>query len=459
MRRRLGASIVVGVTLVAGCSGPGLVTNDPIVTSVRDPIAVLPSGDTEAPVEAADSDDRPIVAEEQDPLAPIPTVTPSGAEPSEAGVTGTPAELCASLGPEWCDDADGNGVPDTVEATLGYDPSGDDCQPGVCAEPAQIAAALNSARAPVLIGVDGASAMAEAFGDSTRIVAARQAVERLAIGTPDFVPLGLIGFGDRGDPLQSGRTESCSAITTHAFPGELVPDNATDIAGGAQAVGWRPVTEIIKSAAPILASARQVSDSSAGAQPGRMILLTSGADTCGEDPVTVVEELVSSQTSPIIEVIGLNISQADGAVLSDVAARSGGSYTSVSDPGSLFRAVDALAVRPIEALRPALCPSAADEQPTSCRGQFRDSVAAELASQAEQVRREGDDVTAGLIEAFAIAVADDLLSVPGEQLLNSDVEEAIGQAQETRQRFEQRYKTALPGDDLADCMNSSLISA
>ncbi|CAN5638596.1 hypothetical protein BH24ACT15_BH24ACT15_24730 [soil metagenome] len=453
------AAIAAGVTLVAGCSGPGLVTNDPAVTTVRDPIAVLPSGNTAAPARATDPDDRSTVAEEQDPLAPIPTVTPSGQEASESVVTGTPAQLCTSLGIEWCDDADGNGVPDTVEATLGYDPSGDDCQPEGCAEPAQIAAALNIARAPVLIAVDGASAMAEAFGDSTRIDAARQAVERLTIGTPDFVPLGLISFGDRGDPLQSGRTESCSAITTHAFPGDLAPDNATDIAGAALAVGWRPVTEIIKSAAPILASAGQVSDSSAGAQPGRMILLTSGADTCGEDPVTVVEELVGNQTAPIIDVIGLNVTQDDGAVLGDVAARSGGSYTSVSDPQGLFQAVDALSVRPVEALRPALCPPAADEQPTACRGQFRDSVAAELASQAEQVRQEGDDVTAGLIEAFAIAVADDLLSVPDGPLLNSDVEEAIGQAQETRHRFEQRYKMSLPGDDLAGCMNPSLISA
>lgn len=451
MTQRLVAAIAAIATVAAGCGGDRPVTADAAATTARDPVAVLPSGDTEAPVQSADPADPSTAAEGQDPLAPIPTVTPTGEETSAAVVTGTPTELCTLLGPEWCDDTDGNGVPDTIEATRGYDPLRDDCRPETCADSNQVAASLRAARAPLLIAVDGASAMAEAFGDSTRVDAAREAVERLTIGTPDYVPVGLMGFGDRGDPLQSGRTESCSAITTHAFPGDLAADNAADVAGAVQAVGWRPVSEIIQSAAPILASARQVSDDSSGAVVGRLVLLTSGADTCGDDPAAVVGELVGNDTAPIIDVIGLNVFADDSAVLADVAARSGGSYTSVSDPEGLFRAMDALALQSAEALQPALCPPAADEQARACLGRFRDAVAAEFASQAERAGQEDDEVTAELINNFASAVDDGLLTGAGGQVLNTEIEEAVGQAQDARRRFEQRYGTKLPGDDLAEC--------
>lgn len=435
------------VLTIGGCgiggndgSGAGSVTPAPV--------AVLPTGDTEAPVPA------PAI----DPTGDTSTSTPEVA-PTRTPVTGMPdvaveegiAGLCGLIGPQWCADADGNTVPDMIETALGYDPAGDDCGVDGCAEPTVVRSALASARAPVLVALDGSATMAEPFAhanpDITRLEAAREAVERLAVATPDYVPVGLMGFGDRGSSAEGGRLESCSAITTHAFPGELEPGSAGATAQAAQAVGWRPVAEIIRAAVPVLATVGEVSDASVG----RLVLMTSGSDTCGEDPVAVVEELVARGTAPVVDVVALDVDAEAGRPLQEVARRTGGSYLAVADPAGLADAAEDLAARSSEALRPALCPTAAGEEADGCHRRFRQRVAGELADRAERLLADGDREGSQRISKFALAVDAHLQAVRRGGGTEGELEDALEQVEEARSRFERRYGRPLPGEDLGGC--------
>lgn len=203
-----------------------------------------------------------------------------------------------------------------------------------------------------------------------------------------------------------------------------------------------------------LGSTNGGSAGAAARDPGAVLPTAGGADTCGEGPVTVIDELVGNGTAPVIDVIALDVFEADGARLTGVAQRTGGSYTAVSDPAALFAAVDELAVQPAEALRPTLCSPPAGNQATACQTRFRNDVAAEFATQAEQLRQAGDQTVAGMIDNLATAV-DGTLANQGRQSVDAEVEEAQRQLDEARSRFEQRYGEPLPGEDLTGCVTSS----
>lgn len=252
------------------------------------PIAILPSGDTEAPA------------------PPAPPPAPPAPPPSTAPA---PAEL----------------------------PSPETAAPAPEAAPAPF---LTSppASPPVLLLLDAAAAMDAPFGDATRLDAARVALQQVVAGAPIDLPLGLVSAGDGGDASSGGRSESCSTVTTIARLGDLAAATAPASAAALSATGWRPLAAGIQVVLPVLDSA-----AADAAEPARLVLVASGADTCDRDPaVEVADQLADRGGRVVVDVIGLGVGGADRERLTALAAAGGGRYVDTGDQATLAAALDAL---------------------------------------------------------------------------------------------------------------------
>ncbi|MGI9018604.1 MAG: hypothetical protein ACR2HR_16125 [Euzebya sp.] len=424
--------------MLSSCANVGQLLGAGQQTSVADAVAVLPSGATSSPDVAEDH---------------IPTPAASATtQPGASAVAGIPQELCRVVDPQWCLDTDADSVPDVVERALGYDPAVIDCLLADCGASAAVEQVIRTARAPVLVAVDGSAVMAAAFGEATRIDAVRRAIQRLAVGTPDYVPVGVTSFGDRGSAADADRLESCSTVTTHAFPEELTADSADDVAGRVQAVGFRPIAAMIQAAGPILQAARQRSDPAGQGPPPQLLLLTSGADNCDGDPLAALDQLAAADMAPAVDVIAMDVPPADVGALQALAQRTGGSFTAVRDPAGLNGAVEQMAARPAEALRGSVCEFTAGAALSRCELAYRDAVRAHLVQQIDGARQQGEADLVEALEAFAAAVDASLtqrLTQPAPA--NAELEALYLQAVAARERFQQRFDTPLPGDELSAC--------
>ena len=161
------------------------------------------------------------------------------------------------------------------------------------APPAPVGAASNCAADAMLV-FDGSASMAEVGFDPTaptRIDDAREAMRR---AMPQIAPVRRVGLLVYGP----GPEGSCDGINLHFAP---VPDAADPVVAAIDTVdpnGLTPLTASVRAAAEILDYRNQ---------PGIVVLVTDGNETCGGRPCATGKELAIAARDLTIHVIGFRV--------------------------------------------------------------------------------------------------------------------------------------------------------
>jgi len=159
--------------------------------------------------------------------------------------------------------------------------------------PAGLHAATNCATDAMLV-FDGSASMAELGFDSsapTRISEARDAVRRAMPQIAPFRRVGLIVYGP-------GPEGSCNGINLRFEP---VPDAAEAVIGAIETLeplGLTPLTSSVRAAAEVL---------DYRTQPGIVVLVTDGNETCGGTPCALGAELAKTARDLTVHVIGFRV--------------------------------------------------------------------------------------------------------------------------------------------------------
>lgn len=333
----------VVLVLVGGCSVFGGGDAD-----VAGAPSAVPVPTTDAPVEptaTATATPSPSASATADP-SPSASATeepeeafPSADELAELGL----AETCELAGEEFCVDTDGDLIPDFIEVEIGTDPRASDCALDACPGVELTGVGVEAVQSNTLVILDASGSMAGDAGGVTKMDAAKGAVAEYAIATPEFVDLGLMVYGHRGNNEASGMAESCAGIETFAEVGSFTFENAEATVGQFQATGFTPIGGSLDAAGPVLTAAAEADAAEgAGEVASRIVLVSDGIETCGGDPVASAAALAASGIQVVVDVIGFDLSDADRAALQEVAAVTGGAYYDAADAQALDAAFSEL---------------------------------------------------------------------------------------------------------------------
>lgn len=260
---------------------------------------------------------------------------------SSAPTTAPPVAI-PTLEDRYAVDSDGNLVPDFVESELGYDPNTDDCAAAVnCPGVDELGDLPLLTDQNVLLVLDSSGSMAGTDGGGTvKIDAARAALERYVVGTPDTFELGLMVYGHKGNNEPEGRDVSCDGIEVFAPLGELDVDSVDDTLQQFEPTGWTPLAESLDRAAEVFAGRE--------GDANRIVMVTDGVETCDGDAVAAARRLARSDIGVVVDVVGFDIDDtAQERALERVAEITGGTYTTADDAGALIDYFDSLVRRQV----------------------------------------------------------------------------------------------------------------
>ena len=165
--------------------------------------------------------------------------------------------------------------------------------------------------------LDASGSMLQPMQDKTRLQIAQEVLTSRLNALPANAQVGLRVYGHRV-PYQGREQESCQDIEL------VVPiqaNGAQAIMGflpGMQALGMTPMSESIRQAANDFTF-----DSD---HRNFIVLISDGAETCGDEPVTVVEYLKEIGIDFAIHVIGLDVDAETASQLKAISDAAGGVY-------------------------------------------------------------------------------------------------------------------------------------
>jgi len=182
-------------------------------------------------------------------------------------------------------------------------------------------ASVHGAERTVIPILDASVSMGAAFGETTRMAAARSALTDLIRALPETTPVGLVIFGGQ-------RQGDCSDVSVH------VPASADGRADLLRAIDGATPTGMSPLASAIRVAVEQLEGRAGG---GVVILLADGPDTCLGEPREAVRSLRAAGIRFTLHVIGLAVSES--ASLEGIAEAGGGRYLAADDPAALRSAI------------------------------------------------------------------------------------------------------------------------
>ena len=254
-------------------------------------------------------------------------------------------------------DSDGDLFPDEVEGIMGNDPFVNEClQQAGCGgtEVSTPSGVVN-----VVIVLDASAGMADEIAGGTRMDVATAALNQYVESLPPGINVGLLLYGHRGSGDESDKAESCAAIDLVYRVGPVDRVTLKAMINSAPSIGWAPVAESLLAAQRALAGREM--------QTNRILLVTSGGDSCGGDPCQVVKEMRQSGVTTTIDVIGLNLDYEAIKPLQCVANTTGGLYYSAPTADELAEAWEALQQREEYWFETESCPAPNRDLYLSCR--------------------------------------------------------------------------------------------
>jgi hypothetical protein len=277
------------------------------------------------------------------------TLTPT---PTQSKPTPT---LYSRPGPSLID-SDGDLFPDEVEVAMGKGPFVNECLRQVGCDGSEILTL--SGIMNIVVVLDASAGMADEMPGGMRMDLAKAAVSQYVESLPPSINVGLLLYGHRGGK-ESDKAESCTAIDLVYRVGPVDRETLKAMINSAPSVGWAPVAKSLLAAQQALASREM--------QTNRILLVTSGADSCGGDPCQVVKEMRQSGVTTVIDVIGLNLNYEAIEPLQCVANTTGGVYYSAPTANELAEVWEALQGREKHWFETESCLASNRELYLSCR--------------------------------------------------------------------------------------------
>ncbi|MCD6135607.1 VWA domain-containing protein [Candidatus Bipolaricaulota bacterium] len=192
--------------------------------------------------------------------------------------------------------------------------------------------ALGASNSIVFI-LDASNSMNKPLDNGSRLDSAKAALIDLWQTLPEGTNVGLYLFGHRVG--KQDREASCQDIEPlfSIRPFDAATREAMISAvNGVQAKGLTPLADVLVQASQALSLA-----------PGdhTIILVSDGEETCGGDPLTVAQMLVTMDPPIVLHIIGLDVDPAVRESLTGMAEATGGSYYHVSQARDLLSALTA----------------------------------------------------------------------------------------------------------------------
>jgi len=256
------------------------------------------------------------------------TLTPT---PTQGKPTPT---LYSKPGPSLID-SDGDLFPDEVEVAMGTGPFVNECLRQVGCDGSEILTL--SGIMNMVIVLDASAGMADEIPGGMRMDLAKAALSQYVESLPPGINVGLLLYGHRGSKDESEKTESCAAIDLVYRVGPVGRETLKAMINSTPSVGWASVAKSLLAAQQAF-SGREM-------QTNRILLVTSGGDSCGGDPCQVTKEMRQSGVATIIDVIGLNLNYEAIEPLQCVANTTGGVYYSAATADELAEVWEALQKR------------------------------------------------------------------------------------------------------------------
>jgi hypothetical protein len=178
----------------------------------------------------------------------------------------------------------------------------------------------------VMFVLDASGSMWSQAGGETKIVAARNVLEKIVPSLPPEVKVGLTVYGHRlkGD---------CSDIEVLIAPGS---DDRAGLMAYVQRINPKGMT-------PIADSIKLVSEALKGREGETTIVLVSdGEETCVGNPCEVVRGLKSSGTKFVLHVVGFDVNEKQKKQLVCLAEAGGGKYFGADNAKTLLSAFESV---------------------------------------------------------------------------------------------------------------------
>lgn len=407
------ASLALLVLVAGGCTGGDEGEPEPT-------LAAETETETETEAEPAQAEPSP----EESSAEPSPSPSPS---PSP-----TP-----TLDARFYVDSDGNSIPDFVETQLGYDPAVDDCALATnCPGIGELGGAPLDTDQNVLLMLDSSGSMAGADpSGAVKIDAAKAALERYVVGTPDNFNLGMLVFGHRGNNDESGRAESCAGIDVLNELGTLNVETVPGTLAQFQPTGWTPIAASLDRAAQAFGGRE--------GQANRIVLVTDGIETCDGDPVAAATRLKQAGIAVTVDVVGFDVQgSSDQAALRAVAEATGGTYVNAGDAGALNAYFDDLLAQQGDLISALTCVLGSVSTARACAITISSEGRRELLREAEVLDRERSALVRELNDRVETWEKDYVDVVETE--VQPVIDDLRRQLEEARARYRERY-----GEDIA----------
>lgn len=187
----------------------------------------------------------------------------------------------------------------------------------------------------VVLIFDASGSMAGMSGGEQKIVAAKAAVENFVAGLEDTnTNVSVVVYGHQGDNTEANQAASCRGIEELYSFGEASGSKISTTLQRFEPTGWTPIAAAITAAADILkpyASDEYVNS---------IVVITDGIETCGGDPVAVVDQMNRGELDIRINVIGFDVTESESQELRVISARTDGEYFDAASRRDIEFALD-----------------------------------------------------------------------------------------------------------------------
>ncbi|SFS85835.1 vWA domain-containing protein [Marininema halotolerans] len=174
----------------------------------------------------------------------------------------------------------------------------------------------------VAILLDASGSMAEKISGGKKMDLAKEAIRGFVSQLPSSAQVSLRVYGYKGSNSTADKKESCASNQVMYPLAKPDSDRLEKAMASVKPAGWTPIAEAIKAAKSDLASQGQGSENV-------VYVVSDGKETCGGDPVSVAQSLHESNVKAVVNIIGLDVNDAEQQGLKAVAEAGGGEYTAV----------------------------------------------------------------------------------------------------------------------------------
>ena len=231
-------------------------------------------------------------------------------------------------------DSDGDAIPDFLEKELGYNPNihtNEECEQEACED-------LNISKyeyenTNVLIILDASGSMAQISGQTTKMDAAKDAINRFIDGleVENNFNIALMVYGHKGSNSVSDKAYSCSEIEILYPLGTLNKSQFKNSVAGFNAKGWTPIEGALN-LAPSVFKGKE-------GENNHIILISDGIEQCDGNPVTAAKSIKDSDLKLTVNIIGFNITSSDQQKLKEISQASGGIFTNVTNNNEIYESL------------------------------------------------------------------------------------------------------------------------